>query len=333
MVIAGSTGRAAASVALVAASWGLAGAAVPAGTSPLSQRGINSVVRSHGWMSQSARGARNLLYVANGAEANVDVFSVVGSQVAQVGSIGNLDMPEGMTTDEAGNLYVVDDFVPSEGPVGGQLLVFPKGANTPSRTINPYPQVPIDVAVDKHGTIYLANIDPITKFSPGSVWVYGASNDTPIRKLNDSNFQQVVGITVEPTTQDVYVAYTSQSGNGGLAVFRKGRGKAVDLGVSYGNPWGLTVDGKGNLLVCDGNGPIDIFAETGGPLLGTISVPGSAEFEAFNKDRSLLYVSNFYNFNVEVFTYPAGTMVGTVSDKNWSKYAWPTGVAYWPPAR
>jgi len=223
-----------------------------------------------------------------------------------------------MTTDKAGNLYVVDDFVPQEGPVGGQLLVFPPGSTSPSRILNPYPQVPIDVAVDKRGTIYLANIDPIGAFSPGSVTVYGKSSDKPLRMLKNANFQNLDGVTVDPKTQDVYVSYLSQSGNGGLARFVKGRGKAIDLGVAYGPPWGLTVDGKGNLLVCDGNGPIDVYAEAGGPLEGTISVPGTAEFEAFNADRSLLYVSNFYNFDVEVFAYPAGTMVGSVKDAHWS---------------
>ncbi len=250
------------------------------------------------------------------------------------GQIAGFQSPQGIAVDAAGTLYVVNDYIPQEGPVGGEVDVFPKGATNPSIVIGDYPWVPFDVGVDKKGNIYIANIARIAQFSPGSVTVYDKAGKGPIRTLKGSNLGEAYGIAVDPHTSDVYVSYTQNLGGGGrIASFSDGRGKPQDLGVSFGSPWGIIQDGSGNLLASDGNGPIHIYPQGGGSEIGEINVPGDPLFATFNTDRSLLYVSNFNNFNVELFRYSDGTMVGSVTDSQWGKDEWPTGVAYWPPAK
>jgi hypothetical protein len=319
--------------AAAAPSWSAAAALAARHAAP-AQHFAPSHRHAHSWMSPAAKSAHNLLYVGNGSTGVVDVFSVGKKGTTLVGQLTEFQSPQGMTTDRAGNLYVVNDYIPQEGPAGGEVDVFPKGATNASLSINPYPWSPFDVGVDKKGNIYIANIAPISEFSPGSVTVYDAAGYGPIRTLEGTNLKEIYGIAVDQRTSDVYVTYTpSLGGAGHIASFRHGKGNANDLGVSFGPSWGIVQDGAGNVLAADGNGPLHIYPQTGGAQVGSISVPGDPLFATFNTDRSLLYVSNFNNFDVEVFRYSDGSMIGTVKDGEWGKGAWPTGVAYWPPAR
>jgi hypothetical protein len=58
-------------------------------------------------------------------------------------------------------------------------------------------------------------------------------------------------------------------------------------------------------------------------------VPNGASWLAFNQRRSRLFVSNFDQ--VEILSYPAGALLGTIQQPGWGQAAYPTGVAFWPP--
>jgi sugar lactone lactonase YvrE len=78
-----------------------------------------------------------------------------------------------------------------------------------------------------------------------------------------------------------------------------------------------------------GDGTINVYAESDGRLVQQISVPNGAMFEAFNKSRGKLFVSDFSK--VEIYSYPGGSLIGSVNKSGWGRYNYPTGVAYWPP--
>ena len=290
----------------------------------------SAVHRAAGWMSPAAKAAKNLLYVANPFEATIDVFTLRGLKYTQVGQIGDSNAPDGMTTDAAGNLYVTDEGVATEGPVAGDIKVYPKGSTQYSRIIVPANWVPFDIAVGKDGTLNVANIAPIGSFSPGSVSIYPPNANQPSRVLRLQNFQ-VYGIALHAQTPTIYVSYEDSGSSGHIAAFRRARGKAVELGVSYAEPWGLLEDGNDNLLACDGAGTIDVYAESTGKLTSQISVPNGALWLAFNSDRSRLFATNFND--VQILSYPSGTLVGTIDESGWGKYDYPTGLAFWPPPR
>jgi hypothetical protein len=284
------------------------------------------------WISADAKRAKELLYVGDPTSAPsytgvIDIIALNGLQYKLVGQIEDDNDPNGMTTDAYGNLYVTDLGVATEGPVAGDIKVFPKGSKSYSRLIVPANWDPFDIAVGPNGTLYVANISPIDYFNPGSVSVYPPQASQPSRVLKLSNYQ-VYGITLHHESSSVYISYASQAENGQIAEFKRARGKAINLGVSYPDPWGILEDGNDNLLVCDGSGTIDVYSEATGTLVSQISVPGGCMFLAFDQQRTKLYVSNFDE--VEVLSYPGGTVLGTI-DEDWSTRNYPTGVAHWPP--
>jgi hypothetical protein len=300
-----------------------AGGALPATGTELVAPGATH----RSWISPAAKSAKQLLYVGDPNAGFIDIFSLHHLKYTLIGQIGDLNSPQGMTTDAAGNLYVADIGVATEGPVPGDIAVYHQGGVLPFRFIVPASWTPFDLAVGRNGTIYSANIAPIASFTPGSVSVFKTNSDQPVRVLHLKNFQ-VDGIALHARSNTIYITYdTGQTGR--IASFTHARGKAKDLGVSFASPWGLMEDGTGNLLACSGPGQIYVYAEATGEIKQTIDVPNATMFEAFNHQRSLIFVSNFEQ--VEIVSYPGGNVVGSVTQPGWSKTSWPTGVAIWPP--
>ena len=284
------------------------------------------------WISPEAKRAKELLYVADptgdpSSNGHIDIFEMHGLKYDPVGRIADPDDPNGMTTDAAGNLYVTDIGVATEGPAPGAIKIYPKGSTTYSRLIVPADWVPFDIAVAPSGTMYVANIAPVAYFNPGSVSVYPPNADVPSRVLMLPNFQ-VDGIARHDRTSSIYISYQTNGGNGAIAEFKHARGKANDFGVSFSEPWGLVEDGNDNLLAAEGSGSIDVYSEATKQLVTRIAVPNGAMWEAFDQKRTRLFVSNFEQ--VEILSYPAGKLVGAVYD-GWNKANYPTGVAVWPP--
>ncbi|MBV8196897.1 MAG: hypothetical protein JO263_02070 [Candidatus Eremiobacteraeota bacterium] len=279
--------------------------------------------------SAGLRHAAALVYVGSIA-GTIDTFTLIKGQYQQTGQIQDSNGPEGLHTDTLANLYVADQGIGTEGPGVGDIAVYPKGASQPSRFIVPGYNVSDVIAVKNGQHLYASNFGPDGQFAPGSLSWYGPTGSSPLRTTTINNSFQALSLVRDPSSRDVFVSYSDNSGNGHIARFRAGRGQPHDLGVTFGTPWGMAEDGSGNLLVADGNGPIHIYSQKGAAL-GTITVPGTAYRMAFNVDHSLLYVTNFYNFDVEIFTYPAAKMVGTIHAPEWNKNAWTDGVAVWPP--
>jgi hypothetical protein len=324
--------RAALSVCILAAAAGCGGQTGSNGATaaiPSSAR-FGPSVRS--WILPEAKHAKELLYVGDPTPdpsytGVIDIFSLHGLKYKLVGQIADDDGPDGMTTDAAGNLYVTDEGVATSSPVHGDIKIYPLGSTSYSRLIIPIKWVPFDVAVRADGTMYVANIAPFEAFSPGSVSIFPPDASQPSRTLNLANFQ-VYGITLHRLSQTIYISYAPSGDNGAIAEFKRAHGKAKNFGVSYPSPWGILEDGSDNLLACSASGSIDVYSEATHKLVQQIAVPGSPDWEAFDQNRSRLFVSNFDQ--VEILSYPAGKVIGTIN-AGWNTNNYPTGVAYWPP--
>jgi hypothetical protein len=271
-----------------------------------------------------------LLFVGDSNDGTIDVFTVRNAKYTLEYQIHDDNGPEGLHTDTAGNLYVADQGIGTESPGVGDIDVYAPGSASPFREIFPGYNIS-DVLAAPNGALYASNFGPDGYFGPGSLSAYKPNSSNPQTTTVIPNAFQALSVVRDGASHDVFVTYSESNDSGHIAKFAKGKPPAVDLGITYSTPWGIAEDGAGNLLVAAGSA-IDVYTQAG-KLKRSFSAPGIAYRLAFNTDRSLLYVTTFDTFDVDIFSYPKGKMVGTIKSNGWSKYAWPDGVAFWPPPK
>jgi sugar lactone lactonase YvrE len=274
--------------------------------------------------------AASMLYIGS-VGGFIDTFTLVKGQYEKTAQLVDYNGPEGIHTDADANLYVADQGIGTEGPGVGEILIYPKGSSNPERYIVPGYNVSDVVPAGIDSYLYSTNFGPDGYFGPGSLSYYAPTGNNPVWTSVIDNSFQAWGLVRDPKSTDVFVSYSVAHSSGGSVVrFLHGRRKAHVV-ASIGSPGGMAEDGSGNLLAAS-SGSIAIISQSG-KSLGSISVSGRAYRMAFNKDYSLLYVTNYGNFDVEIFSYPAGTLVGTITSSDWSKYNWTDGIAAWPPPK
>jgi hypothetical protein len=129
--------------------------------------------------------AKPLVFVSdlNGGVVNIYLQSA-GNKM--VGQITKLNAPQGLATDTARNLYVVQVNnldVTVYGPP------YTKGAKA---TLTDPGYIPVDVAVSRHGVVAVANQCSYPTCGPGSVTLYAKNSTTACATVSDAtNFTQV----------------------------------------------------------------------------------------------------------------------------------------------
>lgn len=108
-----------------------------------------------------------LVYVSDSVKNVVDIFDRRGKLQGQ---ITGLSAPAGLFVDAKHNLWVANSG-------GGDVLMFPRGATRPSRTLEDS-NSPSDVAVGTDGTVYVADSE-----NAGGVAVYSRGKTQPSRRL------------------------------------------------------------------------------------------------------------------------------------------------------
>jgi DNA-binding beta-propeller fold protein YncE len=183
----------------------------------------------------------------------------------------------------------------------------------------------LDVVVNSTGWVYVANIN-----APQGVVSYPPKSTTASKTFLQLQGDAPHGLALD-ATGNVYVSYT---GTAGAQVWKypphKARG--INLGLNVGAPWGMTFDASGNLLVADQSSPeesrspaVEVFPPGSTQPSQVITYSGfkGPYYLAFDKGGSTLFVSDPYNFTLDSFAYPAGTLEQT-------EPALISGVATWP---
>ncbi|MGC1379848.1 MAG: hypothetical protein WA814_02350 [Candidatus Baltobacteraceae bacterium] len=240
--------------------------------------------------------------------------------------------PNGLTTDQAGNLYVANY-------VSGTVTVYAPNASTPKTTISSGLNGPWDVKVDGSGNVYIAN-DPLFGSTPAFISEYPAGSSSPSytwqvpqQGMTISGFALLNPL--QPSETSIYaLEYTlngSDLATGGALTCYPGNQTCTQLGgYSFGQTGGIAVANSPNgnpfeFLAVDQYVPgVDTFTQS--QPMQQLVTGGTPEFIALNsKDNQLFVADRFYGRVVE-YSFPAGKQMNSFSPGGAQVY----GVATYP---
>ena len=256
---------------------------------------------------------RQTTMYAGGPNANeVDVYPTLRKNPPPKRKITNgLDAPTGIATDSSGDVYICNNAgqsVPGKG-VYWTVTVYHHGGLTPFRTYIDGVFSPVDAAVARDGTVYIANYSSaVTVYPPGSVTTY-------ISLQGPYGFAPI-GVALD-RRGNVFVSYVPRSGSGGVIYkYAAGQTQGKDLGIAFtASPHGLAIDRYGNLIVAVSAAPnsgseIEIFARGKKQPKKVLTGPFQPFMLALGGDERRLYVADYGTGNndggVFVYSYPDG---------------------------
>jgi len=257
------------------------------------------------WISPDAtRGG--IFYVSNFDMNEIQLFSTRGPDHRSLGVLTGLNSPQGMTVDRKGNLYVANTN-------GSDVLVFPRGATSPSRTLADPNEGPSDVAVAPDGTVYVSN-ETNDSFTGGSVSIYPPGANAPAETLTNSQFYFVVGVYLDGS-KNLYVSFnTSPSGGGEVFQLTKhGRNwSTANTGINVTWAGMPAVDDAGEIVEPDQGdeyvrGKVDVFG-AGAVLLYAFAGPANPIAVALANGEMRAYVDQPDDDSAQVWTYPGPTV-------------------------
>jgi hypothetical protein len=286
------------------------------------------------------------LYVADGAysvDSKPKVTSVTlfpaDSTLANPKSIGTLTPGTagayGLTFDKHGNLFVANLT---------NVMGFKPGAKKPFLTLTKGVLSPDAVTVGSDGTVYVADVVGFGT-GPGSVEVFPPGRTIATHTYVDPSFWNVTDVAVD-AKKNLYIAYCSQSSNSANAAYaanvdlvEAGSTKLKHLNLSIfpgvnSLIYGITIDGKGNLVLAVTNltiGSYILVFPPGAKKAARTIGPFSAYFGkvAFSRDYSRLFVG-VDGTGAYAIDYATGDLVSTFKTK---LPTFTIGVAVWPGAQ
>jgi hypothetical protein len=211
--------------------------------------------------SWAARSNQTLLYVSQLVSSSVGIYAVgaKGFKTAGTLTLGSGSYPLGLTVDGSQNLYVAISTLGGSGTPS--VDVFPRGATQPSKVYTDGLTGPIDVAVDRHGTLYVANLaNPggggcgQSSGPGGSVVEYANGSSTPTATITD--FPGCPNGVAVDSKSNLYLTYIYYPASGFVQsdvrkyAYQSTKGEELNLQVS-GGPFmgGIAVTPKGDIVV------------------------------------------------------------------------------------
>jgi hypothetical protein len=190
------------------------------------------------WVSPKAKKAP-LAYISDYEHDSVSIFDSTSG--ALLGQIGNLSAAAGLFVDSRHRLWVANSG-------NGNVLVFARGAGSPSKTLSDPSERPFDVAVCPNGTVFVSNYySTITGL--GSISVYAKGSTSPTGTLSDPNEYENYFITCD-RQGNVFTTLEVSSLASQVDEYVGGTGQAKKI-ISVDSAGGIATDGADNLVVDD----------------------------------------------------------------------------------
>jgi hypothetical protein len=208
----------------------------------------------------SSRSSETLVYTSQ-PFSGIVAISALGAKGFK--PAGTLALPSqsvalGLTVDASQNLYVAISTLGSGTP---SVEVFPRGATQPSKTYTDGLTAPVDVAVDHHGTLYVANLANAHgggcdqgSGPGGNVGEYASGSMTPTRTIG--GFPGCPNAVAVDAQANLYLTYIYYPTSGFLEsdvikyTYQSTKGKTLNLQVPGGpDLGGIAVTQRGDLVV------------------------------------------------------------------------------------
>jgi hypothetical protein len=263
------------------------------------------------YISPQAARAPGLIYVADYTNQAVHIYPLKGKNQQEIGLITGDPIIEYLNVDRFHNLYVVEF-------VAGKVLVYPRGATSPSLTLSVKPSgsFPNAVAISHSGEV------AVGQFQTNGINFFHKGAATPFKIVKPSASFGSAGFCAYDANGNLYVigsAATRASHIGEIVGGGKGK-TIVDLGVNTGitNAKGIQVDKQGNIAVIGDSGTLNLYAAGTNTLLQSsqlLDPPNGGPnpnggFSLLSRGKSLYVASAVLNQQnlgqAFEYAYPAG---------------------------
>jgi hypothetical protein len=234
-----------------------------------------------------------------------DIKVLKNGTYTQLGDITNgLSAPDGLWVDQLGNLY-------SANVSGPNVTEYKKNQTTSSYTYSASLTDPITVTTDLHNNVFVGDY---SGGGNGFVNEYKQHHNTVFATCAPGG--GVEGVAVD-TNGDVFVAY-NVGGGANIVQYKHGLAgcHATLLGVTLHFAGGMVLAAHHILVVADQTvGSVDVIKPPYSSVSKTISVPNPFKV-SLNKTNNRLFVSEPSHPDVEVLSYPSGTLLTTLGSSN-----------------
>jgi hypothetical protein len=208
----------------------------------------------------SSRSQETLVYSSQPFSGLVAISALGPKGFTPAGTLAlpSQSVPLGLTVDSAQNLYVAIATLTSGTP---SVEVFARGATQPNATYTSGLTAPVDVAVDGHGTLYVANLASAGgggceqgSGPGGNVVEYASGSSSPTRTITDfPGCPQAVAVD---SKSNLYLTYIYYPASGFVEsdvikyAYQSTKGKALGLHVPGGPELGgIAVDSQADIIV------------------------------------------------------------------------------------
>ena len=192
-------------------------------------------------MSLFAAGKTPVIYVSDPNDSAIYEYLQAGNNQQPIAEITlDLYQPIGLKVDEAGNLWVANQF-------GHNLLVFKPGQSNPSKTYTDATFNPIDVAICKDRTVYAADYG--TSNSPGGVSIYKHGSMSPTGYIYGSPIVAVTSVTCDPKG-NLYYSWADIYNNTRIEQCAPGGSRCKELPITQYYPTNIAI-WEGDLVASD----------------------------------------------------------------------------------
>jgi hypothetical protein len=269
--------------------------------------------------------ATPLVYVSDQQNQAVIIFNAkTGAVLGQLAGVG-MDWPQGIFVDQHHNLWVTNQD-------GHNVFEFPRGATSPSVTLDDSTGYPTDVTVCRNGTVYVTNNTNISN-GTGSIEVYAKGSTSPTGELTNPNVAYEYFLTCD-RKGNIFTTITNMYFTNDVVEFKKAQQSGwYDLNIPLNNAGAIKLDKAGNLLIDDqGANTLSEYTEAGQATGTSITLTGNVYDFAVSKNGALVGGADLLKGTAYAWSWPSGTQQGvTYVDPNQNPGTY--GFAYDPPER